>query len=39
MKIEPGKIYMMPLIMGPIADWEKRVGFGFPAVYGEVQFP
>ena len=29
---------MMPLIMGPIADWEKRVGFGFPAVYGEVQF-
>lgn len=33
MKIDPSKIYQMPLIMGPIYDLEKRVGL----VYGEVQ--
>jgi len=34
MKIDPSKIYMMPLIMGPIADREK-----LPSnVYGEVRY-
>ena len=34
MKIDSSKIYLMPLIMGPIADREKLVG----SVYGEVQY-
>jgi len=33
-KIDSSKIYLMPLIMGPIADREKLVGL----VYGEVQY-
>lgn len=34
MKIDPSKIYLMPLIIGPIFDKEKRIS----SVYGEVQY-
>jgi len=33
-KIDQSKIYLMPLMVGPIADPAKRVG----SVYGEVQY-
>ncbi len=34
MKIDPSKIYLMPLIIGPIFDIEKRIS----SVYGEVKY-